>query len=93
MSLPIPGRDGIPENAIVHTCGAWWTGNERSHCGGCHETFSSLTSFEIHRKGLTCNEPTSVGLVARTAKFGTVWGQRGPDAETAARIAGARSVG
>jgi hypothetical protein len=92
VSLPIPGRDGIPENAIIHGCGAWWTGNERSHCGGCHLTFSSLTSFEIHRRGLTCNEPAKVGLVARQAKFGDIWGQPGPDPERAERLAEQRAA-
>jgi len=43
--LPIPGRNGIPIYAIVHgACRKWWTGTERSHCGGCHELFSGLTA-------------------------------------------------
>lgn len=77
---PAPGSDSIPTNAIRHgTCGRWWTGAERSHCGSCHETFSSLTAFERHRRGLRCNEPTDVGLVARAKPFGTLWGLPGPD--------------
>lgn len=90
MPLPIPGSDGIPENAIVHGCGAWWTGTERSHCGGCHLTFSSLSAFDAHRKGMTCNEPASVGLVRRQARFGDVWGGAGPDPERAAMLAARR---
>jgi hypothetical protein len=92
VSLPKPGFDGVPLNAIVHSCGAWWTGAERSHCGGCHLTFSSLTSFERHRRGLRCNEPASVGLVAREARFGIVWGQPGPTAEQVARMAELRGA-
>ena len=92
MSLPIPGRDGIPENAIVHGCGAWWTGNERSHCGGCHITLTSLTAFETHRKGMRCNDPSSVGLVLRQARFGDLWGGAGPDEATSARLAEQRAT-
>jgi hypothetical protein len=91
MPLPIPGRDGIPENAIVHGCGAWWTGAERSHCGGCHITLSSLTAFEIHRKHTTCNDPASMGLVAREKPFGVLWGCPGPDEATTAWLAEQRA--
>lgn len=79
MPLPIPGLNGIPKNAIVHgACGSWWTGNERSHCGGCCRTYSSLTSFDRHRKGGHCNDPASVGLVAREKPYGTLWGLPAP---------------
>lgn len=79
MALPIPGRDGVPKNAIVHgACGSWWTGEERSHCGGCCRTFTALTSFERHRKGLRCNPPEDVGLVAREKPYGTLWGLPAP---------------
>lgn len=79
MPLPIPGLNGIPKNAIVHgACGSWWTGNERSHCGGCCQTYSSLTSFDRHRKGGHCNDPAAVGLVAREKPYGTLWGLPAP---------------
>jgi len=69
-----------PANAIRHgACKQWWTGAERSHCGGCHRTFTSLTSFEKHRKGLRCNDPTTVGLVARQKPYGELWGLPAPD--------------
>jgi hypothetical protein len=68
-----------PANAITHgACGQWWTGAERAHCGGCCQTFSSLTSFEKHRRGLRCNDPASVGLVAREKPYGTLWGLPAP---------------
>ncbi|MFJ4808529.1 FDXHR family putative zinc-binding protein [Streptomyces longwoodensis] len=75
MEHPTP----IPKNAIWHGCGNWWTGEERSHCGGCHQTFTSLTSFERHRKGLRCNPPQEVGLVARQKPYGTLWGLPAPE--------------
>ncbi|MCX5202440.1 hypothetical protein OG897_13405 [Streptomyces sp. NBC_00237] len=69
----------IPNNAIQHgACGKWWSGAERSHASCCHETFSSLTAFERHRRGMRCNDPASVGLVARQKPYGTLWGLPGP---------------
>ena len=80
MDTQNPNIGQIPKNAIVHgACGRWWTGVERSHCGGCHETFTGLTAFERHRKGLRCNPPTEVGLVAREKPYGTLWGQPAPE--------------
>ncbi|QCX81203.1 hypothetical protein C9F11_38100 [Streptomyces sp. YIM 121038] len=79
MALPIPGSDGIPKNAIVHgACGSWWTGAERSHCGGCCRTFSSLTAFDQHRKGGRCNNPATIALAARQKPHGTLWGWPAP---------------
>ncbi|MEU4133626.1 FDXHR family putative zinc-binding protein [Streptomyces wuyuanensis] len=80
MDTQNPNTSQIPKNAIVHgACGRWWTGTERSHCGGCHETFTGLTAFERHRKGLRCNPPAEVGLVARQKPYGTLWGQPAPE--------------
>ncbi|MFD9070559.1 FDXHR family putative zinc-binding protein [Streptomyces lasiicapitis] len=79
MELPTPGVDEAPKNAIWHgACQQWWTGAERAHCGGCHITLSSLTAFERHRRGMRCNPPTSVGLVARPKPYGTLWGLPAP---------------
>lgn len=80
MALPTPGKNGIPKNAIVHgACGAWWSGEERSHCGGCHVTLTGLTAFERHRRGMRCNPPETVGLVAREKPFGLLWGMPAPE--------------
>jgi hypothetical protein len=80
-----------PPKAITHgRCGRWWTGAERSHCGGCCETFSSLKTFEAHRKGLRCNDPGSVGLVARETPFGRLWGRPELSPEERGRLAGLR---
>lgn len=68
---------------ITHgQCGKWWTGAGRSHCGGCHETFSSLTAFERHRRGLRCNDPADSGLEAREQPWGVLWGQPGPESRS-----------
>jgi hypothetical protein len=88
MALPIPGENGVPKNAIVHgSCQKWWTGNERSHCGGCHELYSSLTAFDRHRRGGVCLPPASVGLVAREKPYGVLWGNPAPEGGYAALYA------
>lgn len=80
MDTQTPTPDQIPPNAIRHgACGQWWTGTERSHASCCCRTFSSLTSFEKHRKGLRCNDPESVGLVAREKPYGTLWQTPAPE--------------
>ena len=66
-------------SVITHSCGAKWTGKTRAHCAGCHETFSSDSAFDKHRKGLRCHTPESVGLVAREGAHGTIWGHPGTD--------------
>ena len=72
--------DGIPKNAIWHgQCKRWWTGEERSHCGGCHITLSGLTAFERHRKGMRCNPPEEVGLAPREKPYGVLWGLPAPE--------------
>ncbi|TXH48186.1 MAG: hypothetical protein E6Q97_25300 [Desulfurellales bacterium] len=57
---------GIPANAIHCRCGAWWTGTMAGHCTACHQTFTSIRSFDIHRTGShahgtrTCLNPASI---------------------------------
>jgi hypothetical protein len=53
-------------------CGKSWeqSGNRTSHCGGCHETFVSLSVFDAHRRDSKCLAPEDVkylksGLAAR----------------------------
>lgn len=75
-----PAETRPPANAIWHgECGRWWTGNERSHCSGCHETYSSLSAFDAHRKGGQCHAPAAVGLIARRKPFGDLWGWPAPE--------------
>ena len=48
---------------VTHgACGKAWqqAGNETSHCGGCHETFVSLGTFDAHRTKMRCNPPDLV---------------------------------
>lgn len=33
------------------TCGKSWTGLKMAHCASCHETFSTVTTFDLHRVG------------------------------------------
>lgn len=44
-------------------CPARWGGYNTSHCGACHETFSTVGNFEKHRVRGQCVDPSSVGLV------------------------------
>ena len=40
----------MPNFGTCH-CGTRWQqiGNKTGHCGGCHRTFSSLTTFDAHQ--------------------------------------------
>lgn len=87
---PIPGRDGIPVNAIVHgACGQWWTGLSRAHCPACHHTFSSDSAANKHRVGKhgvdrRCVDPATVGLVATEKPYGLLWSHPAPEGGYAA---------
>lgn len=45
------------------------TGGRRSHCAGCHETFTSVSAFDRHQTldeaGPVCHGPAARGLVRR----------------------------
>jgi hypothetical protein len=43
-----------------------------------------MSAFERHRKSLRCNDPASVGLVARIKSYGVLWGWPAPDGGFAA---------
>lgn len=60
---------------VTHGCGKKWRGASRSHCGakGCHLTFSSVSTFDAHRKNGVCLDPASVGLVLRTEPGFEYW--------------------
>lgn len=56
-------------------CGAHWTGDNRSHCSACHNTFGGVTTFDNHRYGdfekiRKCRLPEKLGL--RLNEFG-IW--------------------
>lgn len=57
----------------THSCGARWHNLRNAHCVGCHETFSSDTNFDLHRRGMTCLPPDCRGkLTPKTNPFNTV---------------------
>lgn len=42
--------------------GCTWTGTNRCHCSGCHQTFSTIGNFDAHHKGNQCLAPNELGL-------------------------------
>jgi hypothetical protein len=34
-----------------------------SHCGACHETFSTVRNFDRHRVNFECVDPATKGLI------------------------------
>jgi len=43
-------------------CKAKWTGMNRAHCTGCHQTFNSVWAFDKHRDKFKCVDPESLGM-------------------------------
>lgn len=64
-----------------HSCGATWTGTQASHCGACHLTFSSITSFDRHQNRAgsekLCRDPQDAGLVPVEKPWGVMWSMPG----------------
>lgn len=53
-----------PPGAITcNGCDRWWTGLASAHCSACHETFTGVTIFGVHRRNGQCLKPPDVGLV------------------------------
>lgn len=53
-------------------CSSSWIGLAKCHCASCHLLFSSLSSFDRHRRAGKCLDPFSVGMEKRwvdSAKF------------------------
>jgi len=45
---------------VMITCGgcdAQWSGTSKCHCGGCHQTFSGIGLFDLHRVNDECKDP------------------------------------
>jgi hypothetical protein len=57
----------------THACGAVWNGTAAAHCGGCHETFSTVGNFDKHRRNGTCLDPVAAGLHLNTTRGYPVW--------------------
>ena len=47
----------------------------QAHCGACHFTFSSVTTFDQHRQGGKCTHPSLWLMIERNG----IWGQRMSD--------------
>lgn len=53
----------------TNCCHAEFSGLKTAHCSVCHETFTTVNAFDMHRKGSHakntrhCVSPSSVGLV------------------------------
>ena len=54
------------EWATCGGCTTRWRGISRCHCGACHETFTSITGFDMHRKAGRCVPPAAAGLIQRS---------------------------
>jgi hypothetical protein len=53
-------------NAVKIGCGGCdntWTGLSMAHCTVCHQTFTAVTGFDLHRRRGQCRKPESIGLV------------------------------
>lgn len=44
-------------------CSQTWYGKAMAHCSTCHETFSCVANFDLHRKVGKCLGPEAIGLV------------------------------
>jgi hypothetical protein len=73
-----PSQDGSGSQQKAHsgprkpnTCGGCtntWMGHTCAHCSVCHETFGSVRSFDLHRKGSRCADPAAMGLKRNVRK-------------------------
>lgn len=57
----------------AHPCGARWSGATTSHCGACHETFTSVGAFDRHRNGSRCTNPEAIGMVVAPGRAYDAW--------------------
>lgn len=76
-----------PTPALPNTCGRCgtrWAGTRTAHCGSCHISFSSPSSFDAHRirrgtKEGTCADPAAVGLIRQDRAGYAVWAAPGDE--------------
>lgn len=63
-------------------CSATWTAPRACHCGGCHETFSGLTLFDLHRRSSRCLDPAALAAAGDELRLiAGIW--RGPERDPA----------
>lgn len=56
-------NDNRPLSAVTtNCCDAWWTGLLAAHCSKCHNTFTSVAAFDIHRRGDVCLDPVTIPM-------------------------------
>jgi hypothetical protein len=72
QALPYRGTPESPSNRAGITgnraptaiecsgCEHWWTGLAPAHCSACHETFTGVGAFDLHRRGGKCIPPAEV---------------------------------
>ena len=69
-----------PPHTRCHGCGRRWAGLAECHCAGCHQHFSSVSAFDLHRVSGECIDPAGHSrLVVRSGPHGVVWGQPSSD--------------
>ena len=59
--------------SCTDSCPLLHWGNRRSHCGSCHKTFTSVSPFDLHRRGGRCVIPE--GMTERDGLWG-MWGSK-----------------
>jgi hypothetical protein len=92
MPPALSGAAAIPVPVWITcaACGRRWTGRAPCHCSGCHQTFTGITAFDMHRTGSHvtgrwCADPGTVVspttgehlLVAVTKQYWDGWGRPG----------------
>ena len=55
-------------------CGVRWSGLSTSHCGACGRTFSSVGTFDRHRRDGRCLDPEPLGMVLLLDRAYDCWG-------------------
>jgi hypothetical protein len=55
-----PSQAGSPWRATCSGCDSSWTALGLCHCSACHQSFSGLTLFDLHRVGGHCLHPSAL---------------------------------
>src|SRR5262245_43736264 len=81
--VPTPARSLKTGIAWItcNGCRERWTGLGPCHCAACHNTFTSPTGFDMHRRGGQCRYPADAGLVPIERLHWTGWGRPGEPPE------------
>jgi hypothetical protein len=67
------------------SCPKTWTGLTTCHCSYCHETFSGIRLFDVHRRYGKCHDPASLRGPLRLVQG--VWHEPEMSDEARAQIA------